>query len=155
MAGSTAAYSSPKAAACARAKAALMCISGSAIAPRRLARRGPSDVMSSPMALVRVLQHIGPEGPGRIADAMTERGIGVAVTRPDLGEPVPARLDGAAGLLVMGGPMGVYEVERYPYLADERRLIEHALREEIPVLGVCLGSQLLAATLGARVAPGP
>jgi GMP synthase (glutamine-hydrolysing) len=107
------------------------------------------------MAVVRVLQHIGPEGPGRIADALTERGIGIAVTRPDLGEPVPARLDGTAGLLVMGGPMGVYEVEQYPYLADEQRLIEHALREEIPVLGVCLGSQLLAATLGARVAPGP
>jgi GMP synthase (glutamine-hydrolysing) len=107
------------------------------------------------MAVVRVLQHIAPEGPGLIADALTRAGIGVAVTRPDLGEPVPARLDGAVGLLVMGGPMGVYEVERYPYLADEQRLIEQALREGVPVLGVCLGSQLLAATLGARVAPGP
>ena len=107
------------------------------------------------MTVVRVLQHIAPEGPGRIADALKERGIAVAVTRPDRGEPVPARLDGEAGLLVMGGPMGVYEVDRYPYLADEQRLIEHALREEIPVLGICLGSQLLAATLGANVAPGP
>jgi GMP synthase (glutamine-hydrolysing) len=107
------------------------------------------------MPIVRVLQHIGPEGPGLIADALTRAGIGIAVTRPDQGEPVPIRLDGAAGLLVMGGPMGVYEEARYPYLADERRLIEHAIREEIPVLGVCLGSQLLAATLGARVAPGP
>jgi GMP synthase (glutamine-hydrolysing) len=107
------------------------------------------------MPIVRVLQHIGPEGPGFIADALTRAGIDIAVTRPDQGEPVPARLDDAAGLLVMGGPMGVYEEGRYPHLADERRLIEHALREEIPVLGVCLGSQLLAATLGARVAPGP
>ncbi len=55
----------------------------------------------------------------------------------------------------MGGPMGVYEVDRFPYLAREQRLIESALRAEVPVLGICLGSQLLAATLGARVAPGP
>ena len=107
------------------------------------------------MPVVRVLQHIGPEGPGFIADALMRADIDLAVTRPDLGEPVPTRLDGESGLLVMGGPMGVYEVDEYPYLADEQRLIEHALREQKPVLGVCLGSQLLAATLGARVAPGP
>ncbi|HEX6764747.1 MAG TPA: gamma-glutamyl-gamma-aminobutyrate hydrolase family protein [Polyangiaceae bacterium] len=107
------------------------------------------------MPVVRVLQHIGPEGPGLIADALTREGIDVAVTRADLGEPVPARLDDAVGLLVMGGPMGVYEVDEFPYLGDEQRLIEHALREQKPVLGICLGSQLLAATLGARVAPGP
>ncbi|HEX3597302.1 MAG TPA: type 1 glutamine amidotransferase [Polyangiaceae bacterium] len=105
--------------------------------------------------VVRVLQHIEPEGPGLVADALRTHDVGVAVTRPDLGEPVPERLDGEVGLLVMGGPMGVYEVERHPYLAHEQRLIESALRAEVPVLGICLGSQLLAATLGARVAPGP
>lgn len=54
----------------------------------------------------------------------------------------------------MGGPQSVYEQERFPYLRDEMHLIEQALRAEKPVLGTCLGSQLLAATLGASVAPG-
>lgn len=104
---------------------------------------------------VRVLQHVAPEGPGRIAAALEQQGFGVATTRIDSGEPVPANLDGAAALVVMGGPMGVYEADRYPHLVAEQRLIERALRDGVPVLGVCLGAQLLAATLGARVYPGP
>jgi GMP synthase (glutamine-hydrolysing) len=104
---------------------------------------------------VRVLQHAAQEGPGLVADVLGAHDIGVVVTRTDRGEPVPDRLDGEIGLLVMGGPMGVYEVDRYPYLRDEQRLIERALRDDVPVLGICLGSQLLAATLGARVTPGP
>ena len=55
----------------------------------------------------------------------------------------------------MGGPMGVYEQDRYPFLRDELRLIEAALKDGRPVLGVCLGSQLLAAALGAKVVKGP
>lgn len=103
---------------------------------------------------VRVLQHVEPEGPGRIAEALASRGISIAVTRADRGEPVPRSLDDSLGLVVMGGPMGVYEAARYPYLVEEQRLIEDALRRGLPVLGVCLGSQLLASTLGARVTPG-
>ena len=68
---------------------------------------------------------------------------------------MPAEVGNAAGLIIMGGPMSVYEQARYPHLVDELRLIEHALRDGIPILGVCLGSQLLAAALGARVHPGP
>jgi GMP synthase (glutamine-hydrolysing) len=104
--------------------------------------------------IVRVLQHVAPEGPGRIARALEARGFSIAVTRIDLGEPVPRNLDGAAALVVMGGPMGVYEADRFPHLRDEQKLIESALRDGVPMLGVCLGSQLLAATLGARVYPG-
>jgi GMP synthase (glutamine-hydrolysing) len=59
-----------------------------------------------------------------------------------------------AGLIVMGGPMGVYEQDKYPFLLDEMRLIESALTLGRPVLGVCLGSQLLAAALGAEVKQG-
>ncbi|WDT73808.1 MAG: gamma-glutamyl-gamma-aminobutyrate hydrolase family protein [Candidatus Manganitrophus sp.] len=68
--------------------------------------------------------------------------------------PVPKTMGDAAGLIVMGGPMGVYDHPRYPFLSDEMRLIEQALKEEKPILGVCLGSQLLAAALGGAVAPG-
>jgi len=111
--------------------------------------------MPAPPPHVRVLQHVAPEGPGLIERALAEKGITVALTRPDLGDPVPTDLEDAAGLLVMGGPMGVYEADRFRFLADEERLVERALHAGAPVLGVCLGSQLLAHVLGARVAPGP
>ena len=98
---------------------------------------------------ILVLQHVAEEGPGRIAAAIGEHRI----VRVDRGEPVPRELDGARGLVVMGGPMGVYEQDRYPHLADEIRLIERAVAANLPVLGVCLGSQLVAAALGAEVRP--
>jgi GMP synthase-like glutamine amidotransferase len=98
---------------------------------------------------VLVLQHVAEEGPGRIAAALPA----MRVVRIDRGEPVPPALDDATGLVVMGGPMGVYQQDRYPHLRDELRLIERAVAADLPVLGVCLGSQLVAAALGAEVRP--
>jgi len=102
---------------------------------------------------VIVLQHVAPETPGAIGDALQSAGASLRFVRTYAGDPVPRDLGGAAGLLVMGGPMGVYEADRYPHLSDEMQLIEAALAHQIPVLGVCLGSQLVAATLGAPVRP--
>ena len=104
---------------------------------------------------VRVIQHVDGEGPGLIAVALERDGVAIDVTRVHRGEPVPQELGDAGGLVVLGGPMGVYEADQYPHLRDELRLIEAALRAGAPVLGVCLGSQLLATALGARVAPAP
>jgi GMP synthase (glutamine-hydrolysing) len=106
------------------------------------------------MPEVLVLQHAEPEGLGTIQDALTAAGVKFRTVRGDLGERIPAGLDGAAGLIVMGGPMGVYEQDRYPFLADELALIQTCLGANVPMLGICLGSQLLAAALGARVRPG-
>jgi GMP synthase (glutamine-hydrolysing) len=103
---------------------------------------------------VYVLQHAEPEVPGMIADVLAARGVEEDRVRSYAGEPVPGSMDGRGGLVVMGGPMGVYEQDRYPYLRDEIRLIGEAIGSGLPVLGVCLGSQLLAAALGANVAPG-
>jgi GMP synthase (glutamine-hydrolysing) len=104
-----------------------------------------------PGGQVQVIQHVECEGPGRIGSALSRLGIELRVARVDRALPAMADLEGVRGLVVMGGPMGVYEAERFPHLREEQRLIESALAREIPVLGICLGSQLLAAALGARV----
>ncbi|MBV8881283.1 MAG: type 1 glutamine amidotransferase [Planctomycetaceae bacterium] len=103
------------------------------------------------MSRVVVLQHAAPEGPAAIGDALQRRGIGLRTVRIDQGAAVPESMEGAAGLVVMGGPMSVYEADRLAHLSAELQLIERALEDGLPILGVCLGSQLLAAALGARV----
>jgi GMP synthase (glutamine-hydrolysing) len=103
------------------------------------------------MSEVLVLQHAAPEGPGAIGDALQRRGSSMRIVRIDQGAEVPGSLEGISGLVVMGGPMGVYEADRFPHIPAELRLIERAMDAELPILGVCLGSQLLAAALGAKV----
>ncbi len=100
-----------------------------------------------------VLQHVEWEGPGNIAREVERRGFKVSVRRLDNGDDVPDVGD-LDGLVVMGGPLGAYEEDRYPFLSAECRLLEQAVRHERPVLGVCLGAQLLAKALGAEVFSG-
>src|SRR5215813_8861115 len=106
------------------------------------------------MPRIIAIQHISAEPMGRIGDALIAHGISVDYLRVFAGAAIPKSLGDAAGLVVMGGPMGVYEQNEFPFLRDELRLIESALRDEKPVLGICLGSQLLAAALGAEVRRG-
>lgn len=101
-----------------------------------------------------VLQHVAHEGPGSIARALDEAGHDVAISELFRGDPVPSA-DDIDGLVVMGGPMGVHDDDEYPWLAPERNLIRDAVARDLPVLGVCLGSQQLAAALGAEVTTGP
>lgn len=58
---------------------------------------------------------------------------------------------GYDGLVILGGPMGVYEADRHPHLTVELNAIDAALKAEIPILGICLGAQLIASALGAKV----
>jgi GMP synthase-like glutamine amidotransferase len=101
-----------------------------------------------------VLQHIACEPPGAYEDELRERGGELVRVMVDQGEPLP-ELDGFDGVIAMGGPMGAYEDDRLPWLPDEKRLIADAVGGGVPVWGVCLGAQLLAASVGAAVAPGP
>jgi GMP synthase-like glutamine amidotransferase len=102
-----------------------------------------------------VLQHLDREGPGFIADLCQQRGLEIRIVRLDLGAPVPASLEDGDILVVMGGSMGVGDVAdpRYPFLAREVALLRTVLAKAQPVLGVCLGAQLLAHAAGSRVYP--
>lgn len=103
------------------------------------------------MAKIVVLQHHPAEDLGVIAEALETAALAWQYVRVHDGQAIPKEIRGAGGLIVMGGPQTVYQLERYPYLQEEIRLIEDALKANKPILGVCLGSQLLAATLGAKV----
>ena len=100
-----------------------------------------------------VLQHADPEPPGLIADALREHGVELETIRGDLGQTVPPSLDDYAGLIIMGGPQSVYEEDKFPYLRDEKALARHAIDNNIPIIGVCLGSQIIADVLGSEVHP--
>jgi GMP synthase-like glutamine amidotransferase len=100
-----------------------------------------------------VLQHIACEPPGAYEDELLERGGELVRVMVDLGEPLPDWRE-FDGVVVMGGPMGAYEDDRLPWLAPEKQLIAEAVAAGTPFWGVCLGAQLLAASLGADVMPG-
>jgi GMP synthase-like glutamine amidotransferase len=101
-----------------------------------------------------VLQHAGCEPPGVYEDELRDRGIAIARVVVDEARELPDWRE-HAGIVAMGGAMGAYEETRYPWLAAEKRLIAEAVEAGTAYWGVCLGAQLLAAALGARVAPGP
>ena len=99
------------------------------------------------------IYHVAFEDAGTLEPILAERGIGLTYLqagRDDLSPALDADL-----LVVLGGPIGIYEIDRYPFLKDELATIEKAVKKRIPVIGICLGCQALAAVLAARVYPGP
>jgi GMP synthase (glutamine-hydrolysing) len=105
------------------------------------------------VATACVLQHIRCEPPGIFADVLRELGIAIQTVELDEGEELPDFRD-LDLVLAMGGPMGVYDEAEHPWLAAEKKWIAAAIRSGVPYLGVCLGAQLLAASLGAEVCTG-
>ena len=101
---------------------------------------------------LHVFQHVPFEGPARIGAWATARGHRVTTTRWFAGDRPPSHASVDA-LVVMGGPMGVYEEDKYAWLREEKRFIRQAILNGKRILGVCLGAQLLADVLGARVYP--
>jgi len=90
------------------------------------------------------------EGPGYIADWMEHHAYSMQVWRLFENPSLPD-IEDVDLLAVMGGPMNIYEEERYPYLAGEKELIHACIREHKHVLGICLGAQLIADALGEKV----
>jgi GMP synthase-like glutamine amidotransferase len=102
------------------------------------------------MARVQILQHVPFEGPANLDPWLRARGASLATARLWLGEPPPAP-EAFDALVVLGGPMNADDEARFPWLADEKRAIERAIAAGRRVLGVCLGAQLVARVLGAKV----
>jgi GMP synthase (glutamine-hydrolysing) len=107
------------------------------------------------MKPILALRHVSHEGLGLLEEIFRERGLVYHVL--DLPGQAPRAFQPSqlAGLVVLGGPMNVDEIDGYPFLADEVHWIQRALADRLPILGICLGAQLLAKSLGARVYPNP
>jgi GMP synthase (glutamine-hydrolysing) len=105
------------------------------------------------MTRALVIQHIRCEPPGVFTDVLVRHQIAIDTVELDEGDRLPDRRD-ADLVVVMGGPMGVYDEADHPWLAGEKRWIADAVRAGMPYFGVCLGAQLLAASLGAQVRSG-
>lgn len=104
---------------------------------------------------LHVLQHVPFEGLGSITDWLSARGdVNVTYTRffDDARLPLVSDLD---LIIALGGPMSVNEEEQHQWLGAEKRFLSAAIKNGTPLLGICLGAQLIASALGARVYPGP
>lgn len=105
------------------------------------------------MMNVLIVKNIVSEGPGTIEDHLRADAIPYTVVELHRGEPRPDP-GMFSHLVVMGGPMAVYQMDLHPFLKEEARLIAQAIASNKHVLGVCLGAQMVAHVLGARVYPG-
>src|SRR3954471_22144026 len=107
------------------------------------------------MSKAILLQHVDHEGPGRIAPVFRDFGIPLEVRKLHRGDEVPTDLDEMRVLIVMGGSMGVADIgnANYPFLEKEVTLLKRLVQHDRPMLGICLGAQLLAHAAGAKVYP--
>lgn len=102
-----------------------------------------------------ILQHAIFEGPGYILSWLHEQGIASDICflyKPD--SPLP-NIESANLLIILGGPMSIYDEEQYPWLKKEKELIRQAIENNIPTLGICFGAQLIADIFGAKVRSAP
>lgn len=101
------------------------------------------------------VRHVAFEDVGALKPLLAARGYDLSYRDAGV-EPIDAQTLLAADLVVvLGGPIGVYEKDAYPFLASEIEAVAARLQSNKPILGICLGAQLMAAALSAKVAPGP
>lgn len=102
---------------------------------------------------ILVVLHQENSTPGRVGQVLESHGVKLDIRRPVLGQALPKTLDGHRGTIVFGGPPSANDAD--DYIRQELGWIEVPLKEDRPFLGICLGAQMLAKHLGARVGPHP
>jgi GMP synthase (glutamine-hydrolysing) len=110
--------------------------------------------MIHPRRSAVALRHVAFEDLGLLAPIMDRHGWDVSFCEAAVDDLSHRSIKNADLIIVLGGPIGVYETEAYPFLADEIALLEYRLSQDLPTLGICLGSQLMAKALGSRVFKG-
>ncbi len=103
------------------------------------------------MKPVLFLQNITLEGPGTIGSFLETRNIPIVIRDLYKGHHIPDKITEFGAVIVLGGPMNVDEEDKYPFLKLEKEFLRECVHKRVPVLGTCLGGQLLAAALGAKV----
>lgn len=106
------------------------------------------------MKRATVIQHLAFEDLGTLAPALNAADFQISYTQAGVDAFDPLQLASADLLVVLGGPVGVYESDKYPWLSEEIALIRRRIHSGSAVLGICLGAQLIAAALGGEVMPG-
>ncbi|MCB1493555.1 MAG: glutamine amidotransferase [Rhodobiaceae bacterium] len=102
---------------------------------------------------ILIVVHQEHSSPGRVGEALVDRGYELDIRRPRFGDPLPDTMADHAGAVIFGGPMSANDTD--DFILREIDWIDVPLREEAPFLGICLGAQMLAKMLGARVAGHP
>jgi GMP synthase (glutamine-hydrolysing) len=101
--------------------------------------------------MILIVQNVACEGPGTIVSYLSSHAAPSRVLRAFAGERFPSSLVDLSHIVILGGPMSVYEEQEFPFLKGECRLLEAAIQADIPTLGICLGAQLVAKVLGVKV----
>jgi GMP synthase (glutamine-hydrolysing) len=104
--------------------------------------------------LALVIRHVACEDLGNMALVLQQRGLAVRYVEAGVEDLTQLNPLAPEVLIVLGGPIGVYQQYAYPFLTDELRVLERRLAADLPTLGICLGAQLMARALGAKVYPG-
>ena len=99
---------------------------------------------------IHCIRHVPFEGPGSIGDWAKHKGYRLSTTRLYGGESLPD-IDPIDWMIIMGGPMGIYDENKYPWLREEKAFIKNAVDKGKVVIGICLGAQLIADALGAKI----
>ena len=105
--------------------------------------------------MILFIKHVEIEGPETLGGFFEQRGFPLSVIDLHRGQKLPTTLKGVDAVVSLGGPMNVYEEEKYRFLKDEDIFLKAVLKEGVPFLGICLGAQLLAKASGGSVIRSP